>query len=272
VYVANVITRDLRRHRRRLLRKNRRIRTIKDQLERHQEMMIQQEKMAGLGQMAAGVAHEIANPLASMDSVLQLMLRNPQKVTTQNIETLRQQVARIHRTVQQMTAFAHPLESQWRTMPLNEVVEGAQRLVTMDGRWRRARIEADLDPATGSIALLPQAVEQVLVNLIFNALDAMQGTEQPVLRLRTWRSERWCCIEVSDNGEGIRPEHLNRVFEPFFTTKPVGKGTGLGLSISYSLIRKQGGDIKVHSVPGAGATFTIRLPVATAMDKPQIED
>jgi len=261
VYIANVITLDQRRHRRRLIRKNHRIRRIKNQLQRHQLALVQQEKMAGLGQMAAGVAHEIANPLASMDSVLQLMQRKPEKVKPQCIETLREQVARIHRTVRQMTAFAHPVDDQWRTMPLNQVIAEALRLVRMDGRAKRASIREELAPDAGGLNLLPQALEQVLVNLLLNALDATAEVPEPVLIIRTGRSERWCWVDVSDNGHGIQAENLTRLFEPFFTTKPVGKGTGLGLSISYSLVRKHRGDIQVKSTVGQGTTFTVRLPV-----------
>ena len=261
VYVANVITRDLRQHRRRLIRKNHHIRQIKNQLQRQQQAMVQQEKLAGLGQMAAGVAHEISNPLASMDSVLQLMQRKPEKINAQNIETLRQQVQRIHRTVQQMTAFAHPVDHQWRTTPVNQVVDESLKLVRLDGRARRTRFVQDLSPDTGAMPLLPQALQQVLVNLLLNALDATADTAEPTLSVRTARSEKWCVIEVGDNGHGISPENKQRLFEPFFTTKPVGKGTGLGLWISYSLIRRQGGDIQVRSEQGAGATFTLRLPL-----------
>jgi signal transduction histidine kinase len=260
IYIANVITQDLHRHRRRLIRKNHRIRHIRNQLQRHQLALVQQEKMAGLGQMAAGVAHEIANPLASMDSVLQLMQRKPDKVTPQNIETLREQVARIHRTVRQMTAFAHPVDDQWRTVPFNDVIREALRLVRMDARAKRATIREDLSPDAGGLTMLPQAMEQVLVNLMLNALDAMADVEAPVLSIRTGRSERWCWVEVTDNGQGIKPEHITKLFEPFFTTKPVGKGTGLGLSISYSLVRKHRGDIQVRSKFGEGSTFTVRLP------------
>ena len=157
VYVANVITGDLRHHRQRLIRKNKRIRAIKNQLQRQQQALVQQEKMAGLGQMAAGVAHEISNPLASMDSVLQLMQRKPERLTVANVETLRQQVQRIHQTVQQMTAFSHPVEHQWQTLSVNEVVEEALKLVRMDPRVRRAKIVEELGSNVGVVPLLPHA-------------------------------------------------------------------------------------------------------------------
>src|SRR5205814_1737203 len=124
--------------------------------------------------------------------------------------------------------------------------------------------DRQFDPKAGSLSLLPQALQQVLVNLIINAVDAMAETAQPKLTLRTERHEGWCEIEVADDGHGIRDEYMDRLFEPFFTTKPVGKGTGLGLSISYSLVQKQGGSISVRSQPGKGTAFMIRLPAGEA--------
>ncbi|WP_428939552.1 sensor histidine kinase [Fontivita pretiosa] len=264
VHLANHITRSLRSHRRRLLRQNRRIRLMTRQLKRQQRAMIQHEKMVALGQMAAGVTHEIANPLASMDSLLQLMQRKPDRVRPEAIATLREQIDRINQIIQQMKTFAHPAEMQRQTVELNEVVEQALHMLRFDKRLKQVRLERQYSPQAGRVWLLPQALQQVLVNLIINALDAMSQTPEPVLTIRTDRREGWCLIEVSDNGTGILPEHMGRLFEPFFTTKPPGKGTGLGLSISYSLIQKQGGSITVRSQPGKGASFIIRLPVQAA--------
>ena len=112
------------------------------------------------------------------------------------------------------------------------------------------------------VCVQPHAIEQVLVNLILNALDAMAETSQPRLEIALDGRPHECLIAVRDNGQGIPPEHMDHLFEPFFTTKPVGKGTGLGLSISYGLIRGHGGRIEVQSTPGQGATFTIALPLA----------
>jgi C4-dicarboxylate-specific signal transduction histidine kinase len=261
VYLANQITRSLRTQRRRLIRQNRRIRAMSRQLKRHQRAMVQQEKMVALGQMAAGVTHEIANPLASMDSLLQLMQRKPDRLRPDAVNTLREQIARINQIIEQMKTFAHPTDAQQQTVELNEVVEQALHMIRFDKRLKSVRVERHLSPQTGRLSLLPQALQQVLVNLIINALDAMSQTPEPVLTVRTDRREGWCIVEVADNGTGIAHEHMGRLFEPFFTTKPIGKGTGLGLSISYSLIQKQGGSISVKTQPGQGSSFIIRLPI-----------
>jgi C4-dicarboxylate-specific signal transduction histidine kinase len=129
-----------------------------------------------------------------------------------------------------------------------------------DKRMKTVKIEKHLSPDVGQLSFMPQALQQVLVNLIVNALDAVNETPSPLIVVRSERRESHVLIEVADNGSGISEEHMARLFEPFFTTKPLGKGTGLGLSISYTLIQKQGGHITARSEVGKGTTFTVRLP------------
>lgn len=262
VHLANHITLGLRRQRRRLIKQNRRIREMTRQLKLQHKALIQQEKMAAMGQMAAGVTHEIANPLASMDGLLQLLQRKPDRIRPEAVQTLREQIERINQIIQQMKTFAHPADMQQQTADLNEVVEQSIHILRFDARLKSVQIDRQYAPDAGSLTFLPQALQQVLVNLIVNAFDAMAQTEKPTLTIRTARQEEWCVVEVTDNGAGIAPQNMGRLFEPFFTTKPVGKGTGLGLSISYSLVQKQGGSITVRSQEGAGTSFTIRLPAS----------
>jgi signal transduction histidine kinase len=263
VFVGRHIARSLRRQRRRLIRQNRRILSMSRRLRRQQRALIQQEKMVALGQMASGVAHEIANPLASMDSLLQLMLRKPERAGSESIEKLRALVERMGNIVRELTTFARPTDAQWETLSVNAVVEEALGLVGHDRRVGTVAVERELSPTAGELAMLPQAMQQVLVNLLRNALDATAaGVASPRIRVRTGRQDEWVVIEVSDNGHGIEPRNLRRLFEPFFTTKPVGQGTGLGLSISYSIVRRHGGLITVRSRPGEGATFVVKIPAA----------
>jgi signal transduction histidine kinase len=260
IWLASVITQRLHEHRGKLIRRNRRIRKMARVLKRQQRAMVQQEKMAAAGRMAAGVAHEIANPLASMDSLLQLMQRKPEKLKADVVGTLREQVARIAAIVRQMTTFAHPGEGELRVASINDVVTKALDVLRFDTRMKRTKLERQLSPDVPAVQINPDAVEQVVINLTVNALDAMADVPEPKLAVRTACASGSCTIVIEDNGHGIKPEHRKRLFEPFFTTKPVGKGTGLGLSISYSLIKQQRGDIKVESEPGKGTRFTIRLP------------
>jgi signal transduction histidine kinase len=264
VFVGTQIARSLRRERRRLLRQTRKLLAMDARLRRQQHAMAQHEKMVALGQMAAGVAHEIANPLASIDSLLQLMKRKPEKLKAESLETLREQTDRIARIVRELTTFARPADAQRQTLPVNEVVSEALAMLAFDPRMKRIRLEQTLADDAGAISMLPQSIQQVLVNLIRNALDATESVPHPTLRIRTARDESAVVIEVADNGTGITPRDLKHLFEPFFTTKPVGKGTGLGLSISYSLIARHGGSISATSKTNEGATFRIKLPATDA--------
>ena len=268
VWLANGMTRGLRRQRRRLLRQNRRIRAMSRKLRQQQQAMIQQEKMAASGRMAAGVAHEIANPLASIDGLLQLMERRPDRPRPEAVTTLREQVTRINQIVRRMTEFAHPGDGQWQVMPLNDLVNKSLEVIRFDPRLNRVTVERQLAEAMPPVNVQADAVQQVIINLTINALDAMEQVAAPKLVFRTGVAGGQCFFEVEDNGHGISPENRRRIFEPFFTTKPVGKGTGLGLSISYSLVRNQGGEIRVESKEGQGTRFTVRLPAASNAPTP----
>jgi signal transduction histidine kinase len=263
IFLTNHITSALRRNRAQLMAKNKHVRGLVRRLKQQQQAMIQHEKMVGLGQMAAGVAHEVANPLASMDSVLQLMQRNDKHISPENVDALRQQVQRIKQTVHQLTDFAHPTEYKWETIPINDAVEAALQMVRFDRRQRKVTIDKQLSHCNERVEVQPHALQQVLTNLLFNALDALDDLEvsDPRLQVGTACNGEVCRIWVSDNGPGINPDHMERLFEPFFTTKPVGKGTGLGLAISYSLVRNQGGHIEFDNQPGEGVTATIHLPM-----------
>jgi C4-dicarboxylate-specific signal transduction histidine kinase len=261
VFVGSQIARSLRRQRGRLVRQTRKLLAMQAALRRQQRAMAQHEKMVALGQMAAGVAHEIANPLASIDSLLQLMRRKPEKLKSQSVETLRLQADRIARIVRELTTFSRPAEQERQTLAVNDVVREGVQMVSFDPRMKRVRLEESFADDAGYAPLEPQAIQQVLVNLLRNALDAIEDCAEPALMVRTARVEDcWVLIEVVDNGPGIAQKHLKRLFEPFFTTKPVGKGTGLGLSISYSLVARHGGSISVASKPGEGAAFRVKLP------------
>jgi signal transduction histidine kinase len=263
VYLAERITLSLRRQHVRLMRQHRRISRMTRRLNEQHRQLVQHEKMVALGQMAAGIAHEVANPLASMDSLIELMSRRPDDDPQQRLDALRQQSRRIQRIIEQMTTFARPFEHGGRPAPVNDVVQASLDMVRYDKRLGAIDVRCEMDPAMDSVRVESQAMEQVLVNLVRNALDALEEIEPDRRRLvlRTGRKDGWGIIEVADTGPGIPPEQIEHLFEPFFTTKPVGKGTGLGLATSYGLIQRMGGEIDVQSEPGRGATFVVRWPV-----------
>ncbi|MCC6680313.1 MAG: hypothetical protein IT445_05360 [Phycisphaeraceae bacterium] len=260
VYLTSRITGLLRRNYAQLQRRSRRVRDLLEHLRRQQDVMIQHEKSVTMGHMAAGVAHEIANPLASMDSLLQLMQRSPKHLTPDKIDLLRQQIDRIKIIVRQMTDFAHPTEYQWKTLPINELIESGLELVRFDRRLGKIKLERQLCSRNCPVRVQAHAVQQVMVNVIVNALDALQQTPDPCISIRTECDGHGPSIYIADNGPGISASARGELFEPFFTTKPVGQGTGLGLTICSRLMRQQGGYIELTDTTGRGATFHIKLP------------
>ena len=238
------------------------LRQLNEQLRRQQHALIQHEKMTALGQMTAGVVHEIANPLSNMDSVLQLAERRPETLNATAADSLRAQIKRINHILQQMTNFAHPGRTSSERLPIDSVVESAIEFVRFDKRFKQAELVREMGCDETEAVLNPNALQQVMVNLFSNALDALKDVREPRVTVRTFRSTDRCCVQVADNGCGIADDAIARVFDPFFTTKAVGQGTGLGLSISYRLIEQMGGTIRVESREGAGTTFTIELPIA----------
>lgn len=266
VYLANRLTQGLHRRENQLMAQNEEIKAMADRLRTQQETMIQHEKMVAIGRLAAGVAHEIANPVACMDSVLQLMQRNPEKPRPEAAGELREQLKRINHIVKDLTHFAHPDKGEPELRQINDIVEASLKMLSFDKRLRNATLLREYEADGAHVRIMPHAMQQVMMNLILNALDAMADQPEPRLIVRTSRNEAWCLIEIQDSGCGIGPENLPHVFEPFFTTKPVGQGTGLGLSISFNLVEEQHGRLGVSSKPGLGTTFTVRLPLADSTD------
>ncbi len=269
VYLTNRVTRALYRREVARLHQLERLRAMSARLRSQQDAMVQGEKLAAIGHLAAGIAHEINNPLASMDGLLQLMERHPERPRPGAVATLREQVQRILRIVRQLTAYAHPGTGRLESAPVNEVAASVLELLALDRRARRVRIDRVLSEETGMARMDPQALQQVLTNLLVNSLDATAGREEPRIELRTERQNAHCVVTVTDNGSGIPPEHRARLFEPFFTTKPVGQGTGLGLSICARLVRDHGGRIELQSTSGSGTSFAVILPADTRNARPE---
>ncbi|MHC4715809.1 MAG: sensor histidine kinase, partial [Planctomycetota bacterium] len=183
VYLASHITRSLSRHRSRLLRQKRRIRAMSDELRRQNQAMVQQDKMAAMGVLAAGVAHEITNPLASMDSLLQLIQRRPDRANGEALWKMKEQIDRINQTVRQLTHFAHPGDARRQRISIDRIVARTLKMVQYDRRLQDVRLDIrkDVPAQAGWVVAQPHAVEQVLVNLILNALDAMADEPHPRL-------------------------------------------------------------------------------------------
>ena len=265
-------------------------------LQEAHDQLLQAEKMASIGQLAAGIAHEINNPVGFVNSnmgALQTYVATlfgvigayeaavaaaaPGSALAAQVEAIGRRaeldylredatelvresmdgLKRVKDIVQSLKDFSHVGESEWQLADLHQGLESTLHIVANEIKYK-ATIEkhyGTLPPVT----CLASQLNQVFMNLLVNAGQAIDG--HGVITLRSGVDGDWVWIAIGDTGAGIAPAHLNRIFEPFFTTKPVGSGTGLGLSLSYSIVAKHGGRIDVASLPGAGTTFTVRLPV-----------
>jgi len=223
----------------------------------------QSEKLASVGRLAAGIAHEINNPLTGVLTFSHLLKKkeNLDQQDRQDVELIISETTRVRQIVRGLLDFARETPSSRQPLNLNEVVRQTVKLVQSQKDFDRVSIELDLSPDVPELCADENQLQQVLLNLSLNACEAMpQGGR---LAIRTGSAEDGVEIRLADTGIGIAQEDLERVFEPFFTTKEPGKGTGLGLAVSYGIIQRHGGTMRLESQEGEGSTFTICLPLDT---------
>ena len=248
---------------RELKEKNQRLEDTIAQLEAARQQLVSAEKLAALGELTAGVAHEINNPIAviqgNMD-VLRQELGDDMKRVQVEVDLILEQVARIHAIVDKLLRYSRPSEygAELQEVDPNQLVEETLVLVSHEMAAKSLRVETEYT-ATNSITIDAQELQQVLVNLLVNAAHASDTGGPIFVSTRNCDGGGGVSIRIRDQGVGITAENLPRIFDPFFTTKRVG-GTGLGLSVSYGLLRRYGGDIKVSSQPGTGTVFELLLP------------
>ncbi len=227
----------------------------------NENQMRQSERLATVGHLAAGVAHEVGNPLTSISSLVQVLERkSDDEFTQQNLKKIREHIARITKIVRELVDFSRPTGLQSTDTQINQTIQSAVGLLKYDGRCRNIEFTLDLDPELPKIPCVPDQIHQVLVNILLNAIDAMQEQGEEIT-VHTLTNTGNVEITIADEGIGMSPEIREKVFEPFFTTKEVGKGTGLGLSVSHGIVSKMGGHITVESEEGEGSTFRIKLPI-----------
>lgn len=276
-----------------------------EELKSAQSQLVHSEKMASIGQLAAGVAHEINNPIGYINSNLNTLkdyihdisafFTSIEKVLTKlnadedikNVllkeftkakedndidflfedigELVKESISgmqKVKTIVLGLKNFSHSGGDVMQAVDINENIEDTIRIV-----WNELKYHCEIDKNLAELPLTychSNQLNQVFMNLLVNAGHAIK--ERGIIKVRTWREDNIICVEIEDNGTGIKEEHLNQLFNPFFTTKPVGQGTGLGLSISYGIIQNHHGNIEVSSQLGTGTCFKVSLPI---LDKPQ---
>ncbi|MHA3736492.1 ATP-binding protein [Pseudomonas sp. Eth.TT006] len=267
-----------------------------DERKQLEGQLVQSEKLASLGQLAAGVAHEINNPigfvasnLRTLDGYFQQLLemldvyhtasQTMAPDTQAQLQQLREKtevdylredvpaliresqdgIGRVGQIVKDLKDFSRvDNQQQWQFADLQHGIDSTLNIVASELKYK-ADVVKEYQPMP-QVECLPSQINQVVMNLVVNAAQAM-GPERGTITLRTGQQDEMAWIEVADNGCGIAQETLQKIFDPFFTTKPVGQGTGLGLSLSYGIVKKHGGQITVNSAPGAGTTFRVELPL-----------
>ena len=242
------------------------LRQANRQLDGAVQKLVQAEKLTALGELVAGVAHEINNPLASIMGYLQLLLaRDLPADVKRRLETVYAEAERMAKIVKNLLTFGRKHPPEKRYLGLNGIVEKTLELKAYHFKVNQIRVDTDLEPGLPMTMLDFHQVQQVLINLFNNAEQAMaeQG-RGGTLRLKTGVVGGRLELRVSDTGPGILPEVQPHIFEPFFTTKKEGKGTGLGLSLCYGIMQEHGGGIHAESRPGQGATFVLDFPIVQA--------
>ncbi|WP_280187133.1 ATP-binding protein [Delftia sp. PS-11] len=280
-----------------LLQANQDLQVLNGKLSDAQNKLMQSEKLASIGQLAAGVAHEINNPIGFifsnfgtleqyLDDVFQMLQAYEQAESSicdaavlANIRRLREErdiaylkedipslmheskdgIQRVRKIVQDLKDFSRvDARQEWESINLHQGIDSTLNIVNNEIKYK-----ADVVKAYGvlpDVQCLPSEMNQVFLNLLVNAAHAITA-ERGTITIRTGVEGDNAWVEIEDNGAGITPENLQRIFDPFFTTKPVGKGTGLGLSLSYGIVQKHGGRISVRSEVGKGSCFRVSIPV-----------
>ena len=232
-----------------------------EQLRALNEQLIRTEKLASLGTLSAGVAHEVNNPLAAISSLIQIMQskQNLDDETKEKLRLISTQITRITQVTKDMMDFARVRPAAKNLLDVNELLETSLRLASFDREFQRLKIVKNYVEKPAKVFADADQLQQVFLNLILNARDAT--TENGELCIKTSQTVDNITVEISDNGTGIDENNLKQIFDPFFTTKPAGKGTGLGLAVCYGIITAHGGKIEVESNNGNGTKFILSLPI-----------
>ena len=237
-----------------------------------EQQLIHAQKMESIGLLAAGIAHEVGNPLTSISSLVQVIQRTTvDEFTHEKLELIKSQVGRISRTIRDLVDFSRRSNYEIQPTDLNKSAREGVEIVRVGRKAKEIEFRVELDEHAPPLPLVPDQMQQVFINILINAVDAIHtkwksDPQTPTpghgeIVVKTAVVEDVLRITIGDNGIGIPEEALPKIFEPFYTTKKVGEGTGLGLWVSYGIIKSFRGNISVDSRPGQGTTFTIVIPI-----------
>lgn len=230
-----------------------------------EKQLIHTQKMESIGTLAAGIAHEVGNPLASISAIVQVAQRyTTDDLVKEKLELVKNQVNRISKIIRDLVDFSRPSNFKFQRTDINKNISEAVDITRVGVKAKDVIIELDLSNEIPLLPLVADQVQQVFVNILLNSVDAIlesQKNEKRITVKSHLNENNEVIIIFSDNGTGITEENIPKIFEPFFTTKKEGKGTGLGLWVSYGIIKSFHGEIKVSSNFGQGTKFTITLPV-----------
>jgi PAS domain S-box-containing protein len=240
------------------------VRNLTDE-RRLEEQLRQSEKLAALGELVAGVAHELNNPLAGISAFAQLLLEEPIiDEQRESVRLIKREADRAVGVIRDLLIFSRKAGPSIAPVDVNAIIELTLRLRSYSLRTAEIELQLELAPDLPRVRGDDQRLQQVLLNLIVNAEYAMQRSKLKRLAIRTEPSGAGVLVTVADSGSGMLEETRQRIFEPFFTTKPAGQGTGLGLSVSYGIVQAHGGSISVESQAGSGSVFRVYLPASGA--------
>jgi two-component system NtrC family sensor kinase len=243
------------------------------ELSHRQEILVQSHKLRAVGNLTAGVAHELNNPINNISLTAHLLLEDyrdlPEEERLEMIQDLISQADRAQGIIRNLLDFARESESKIEPLDLGRILEETVRLAGNQIKISRAHLDVQIPPLLPRIHGDHQQLAQVFLNILLNAIDVLPAKRGRIRLSVAQEDPNFLSVRITDNGPGI-PEHvLPNIFDPFFTTKTKGKGTGLGLSVSQGIIARHGGQIKVQSTAGVGTTFTIMLPV-TSFPAPEL--
>ncbi len=236
-----------------------------------EQQLVHAQKMESIGTLAAGVAHEVGNPLTSISSLVQIIQRTTQEdFTKEKLDMVKSQITRISRILRDLVDFSRRSTYEVQLTDINKGVRESIEIVRVGKKAKGINLRTNLDENLPRLSLVPDQLLQVFINILINAVDAINTKKNTLLTPLDSKDEitvvtrtngQIVQILIQDSGKGITQEHLDKIFEPFFTTKKVGEGTGLGLWVSYGIIKSFQGEITVKSKEGKGTTFTISLPI-----------